>query len=136
MRLVALMNARSHIMLDAQLSPYRKGEISLAEGMINKIPNRSVTLLDKGFWGANLLLSISKNHSDRHWLIPARKGLVYEEIERYNDHDKLLRMKVSPQARKRNPELPETWDVRTVTYDINGTQKTVYTSLPYAQYST
>ena len=136
MRLVALMNARSHIMLDAQLSPYRKGEIPLAEDMVNKIPNHSVTLLDKGFWGADLLLNISKNHSDRHWLIPARKGLVYEEIERYNDHDKLLRMSVSPQARKRNPELPEKWEVRAVTYEINGTQKTVYTSLPYAHYST
>jgi len=43
---------------------------------------------------------------------------------------------VSPQARKRNPELPETWEVRAVTYDINGVEKTVFTSLPFEQYST
>lgn len=104
--------------------------------MINTIPNRPKTLLDKGFWGADLLLSVSNNHSDRHLLTPAGKGLVYEEIKHYNDHDKLLRVIVSPQARKRNPDLPEKWDVRAVTYEINGTQKTVYTSLPHAQYST
>lgn len=136
MRLVALMNTRSHIMLDAQISPFRKGEIRLAENFIAGIPDRTVTLLDKGFWGADLLLNISGKDTERHWLIPARKGLVYEEIDSYSAHDKLLRMKVSAQARKRNPELPATWDVRAVTYDINGKEKTVYTSLPYEQYST
>lgn len=136
MRLVALMNTRSHIMLDAQISPYRKGEIRLAEQFVSNIPDRSVTLLDKGFWGADLLLGISKKGTDRHWLIPARKNAVYEEVRRYNKHDKLLRMKVSQQARKRNPELPETWDVRAVTYSINGVEKTVFTSLSAEQYST
>ncbi len=136
LRLVALMNTRSHIMLDAQISPYRKGEIRMAESFVSRIPDRSVTLLDKGFWGADLLLSIARKGQARHWLIPARKGLVYEEVERYSPQDRLLRMKVSPQARKRNPELPETWDVRAVTYEIKGVEKTVYTSLPYSQYDT
>lgn len=136
MRLVGLMNTRSHIMLDAQISPYRKGEIHMAESFISRIPDHSITLLDKGFWGADLLLNIGLNGGNRHWLIPARKGLVYEEVERYNPQDKLLRMKVSAQARKRNPNLPETWEVRAVTYDINGIEKTVYTSLPYTQYDT
>ncbi len=136
MRLVALMNTRSHIMLDAQLSPYRKSEMRLASEFISAIPDRSVTLLDKGFWSADLLLEISKQGQSRHWLIPARKGLVYEEIESYNVNDRLLRMNVSPQARKKNPKLPVTWDVRAVTYLINGVEKTIYTSLPYGQYPT
>lgn len=136
MRLVALMNTRSHIMLDAQVSPFRKGEIRLAEKFISAIPENSVTLLDKGFWGADLLLSISLLCTNRHWLIPARKKLVHEEITSYNARDKLLRMSVSPQARKRNPTLPETWDVRAVTYEINGIEKTVFTSLPYDKYPT
>ncbi len=136
MRLVALMNTCAHIMLDAQVSPYRKGEMRLAEQFVSNIPDHSVTLLDKGFWSAELLLSISPKSTDRHGLIPARKNAVYEEVKRYNEHDKLLRMKVSPPARKRNPELPETWDVRAVTDDIDGAEKTVYTSLPFEQYST
>jgi len=135
MRLVALMNVRSHVVLDAQLSPYRRSEMRLAEEFIASIPNDSVTLFDKGFWGADILLSVSEQGNQRHWLIPERKGLVYEELEKYSETDRLLQMKVSPQARKRNPFLPETWQVRAVSYEIKGKTKTVFTSLPREHYS-
>src|SRR5690606_10203010 len=107
-------NVRSHIMLDARLSPYRRGEMRLAEDFLKKIPDRSITLLDKGFWSADLLLSLAGNGTERHWLTPARSNLVAEEVERYNTHDRLLEMRVSPQARKRNPALPTHWRVREV----------------------
>lgn len=136
MRLVALMNVRSHVILDAQLSPYRRSEMRLADDFIARIPDRSVTLFDKGFWGADFLLGLSSQGQQRHWLIPERKGLVFEEIEVFNKHDRLLRMKVSPQARKRNPDLPETWIVRAVSYPVKGKLKTVFTSLPANKFST
>lgn len=136
MRLVALMNVRSHVMLDAQLSPYRRGEMRLAEHFLEKIPDRSITLLDKGFWGADLLLSLAGAGSERHWLTPSRNNLVAEEVERYNAHDRLLEMRVSPQARKKNPALPTHWRVREVSYEHQGKLKTVLTSLPAGKYST
>lgn len=136
MRLVTLMNVRSHVMVDAQISPYRKGEIPQAERLTHNLPENSVTLLDKGFWSANLLQTLAQSKTNRHWVIPARKRLVSQEIKRYNPHDCLLEMKVTPQARKRNPALPETWQVRAVSYRVNGVDKTVYTSLPYERYPT
>lgn len=132
MRLVALMNVRSPIVLDAQLSPYRRSEIRLADTFVDRIPDHSITLLDKGFWSADLLLHLADGDQQRHWLIPARKGLVWETLETYNADDQLLRMRVSPQARKRNPELPVVWDVRAVSYMHKGKRRTVYTSLPVA----
>lgn len=135
LRLVALMNVRSHLILDAQLSPYRRNEMRLAETFYQQIPDHSVTLFDKGFWSADLLLGVSQAGTHRHWLIPARKGLVSEQIERYGKHDRLLRMKVSAQARKRNPELPTHWDVREVSYEVRGKLRTVLTSLPAQTYS-
>jgi|GEM_PF-6637494 len=92
------MNARSHIIANAAISPYRKREVPLAEEFIEAIPNHSVTLLDKGFFSADLLLSIHEPEKNRHWLIPERKGT---EIECYGGA--LVQMKVSPQARKKNP---------------------------------
>jgi len=136
MRLVALMNVRSHIMLDARLSPYRRGEMRSAEDFIEKIPDRSVTLLDKGFWGADLLLSLAGNGTERHWLTPSRSNLVGEEVERYNQNDRILEMRVSAQARKKNPALPTHWRVREVSYEHQGKMKTVLTSLPATAYST
>jgi hypothetical protein len=136
MRLVALMNVRSHLILDAQLSPYRRSEMRLADEFLQQIPDHSVTLFDKGFWSADLMLSLSDVGTNRHWLTPARKNLVSEEIVRYGKHDRLVRMKVSPQARKRNPSLPTHWEVREVSYEIQGKLKTVMTSLPASTYST
>jgi hypothetical protein len=69
-------------------------------------------------------------------LTPARKNLVSEEVVRYGKNDRLVRMKVSPQARKRNPDLPTHWEVREVTYEVQGKLKTVMTSLPAGTYST
>lgn len=42
---------------------------------------------------------------------------------------------MSPQARKRNPNLPTHWDVRDVSYENKGKIKTVLTSLPVDTYS-
>nr|WP_231757054.1 IS4 family transposase [Microbulbifer elongatus] len=136
MRLVALMNVRSHVLLNAELSPYRRSEIRLADEFMNQVPEASVTLFDKGFWSADLLLRWADQNTQRHWLIPERKGLVSETVEVYNKNDRLLRMKVSPLARKRNPALPEYWEVRAVSYKHNGKNKTVFTSLPADTYGT
>ncbi|MGU5643550.1 IS4-like element ISAeme15 family transposase, partial [Aeromonas caviae] len=62
-------------------------------------------------------------------------GLVYTELERYGDGDRLLQMTVSPQASKKNPALPTHWQVRAVTYEVAGKEKTVFTSLPVARFS-
>ena len=135
LRLVTLMNARSHVIANAAISPYRKGEIPLAKDFVETIPNDSVTLLDKGFFSADLLLSIQSIERNRHWMIPERKGVVRSQIEGYGDGDCLVQMKVSPQARKKNPNLPEHWQVRAVTYQVEGKEKTVFTSLPASRFS-
>ena len=59
LRLVALMNVRSHVILDAQLSPYRRSEMRLADEFLQQIPVHSVTLFDKRFSGAEMLSSLS-----------------------------------------------------------------------------
>lgn len=134
LRLVALMNVRSHLIVDAAISPYRQNEMPLAETLLDGIPNHSITLLDKGFFSAPLLCQLSTGGEERHWLIPAKKNTVYEVIEHYGAGDQLIEMRVSPQARKQHPELPETWTARAVTYEVAGKEKTVLTSLPVTQY--
>lgn len=135
LRLVAVMNARSHVILDAVISPYRSGEIRLAEHFYQRIPSHSVTLLDKGFWGADLLLSLHNSGEEKHWLIPARQNVVAEVVEEYGPGDRLVVMTVSPQARKKNPALPAQWTARAVTYLCDGKEKTVFTSLPITRFS-
>jgi hypothetical protein len=59
------------------------------------------------WWGAN---------QNSHWLTPLKSNTRFEVIEQYADNDYLVEMPVSPQARKKNPELPEKWHARLVTY--------------------
>lgn len=61
------------VILDAQLSPYRRSEMRLADEFLQRIPDHSVMLFDKGFWGAELLSSLSSSGTHRHWLVPAKK---------------------------------------------------------------
>ncbi|HAS8529035.1 TPA: IS4-like element ISVvu3 family transposase, partial [Vibrio vulnificus] len=98
------------------------------------LPDNSVTLLDKGFYGADLLLSLQNSGSNRHWLLPAKKGVKFRLLDDEESDDMLVEMKVSPQARKKNPNLPEKWQVRAVTYQVQGKHKTVFTSLPREEY--
>jgi len=135
LRLVAVMNARSHVILNAAISPYRRGEVPLAASFHQSIPDHSVTLLDKGFWGADLLLSLHNSGEEKHWLIPARQCVVASVVEEYRPGDLLLVMTVSPQARKKNPSLPAQWTVRAVTYVCGDKEKMVFTSLPVAQFN-
>ncbi|EGQ8176590.1 IS4-like element ISVvu3 family transposase, partial [Vibrio vulnificus] len=134
LRVVTMMNVRSHVIVDAAISPYRRGEIPLAMPFIDSLPNNSVTLLDKGFYGADLLLSLQNSGSNRHWLLPAKKGVKFRLLDDEESDDMLVEMKVSPQARKKNPNLPEKWQVRAVTYQVQGKHKTVFTSLPREEY--
>lgn len=60
--------------------------------------------------------------------------MKYTLLDDEESDDMRVEMKVSPQARKKNPNLPETWQVRAVTYQVQGKQKTVFTSLPREQY--
>ena len=73
LRLVALMNVRSHVLANAAISLYRRGEIPLAAEFIEAIPAHSVTLLDKGFVSADLLLKFQNGAANPHWRIPERK---------------------------------------------------------------
>ena len=53
-------------MANAAISPYRKGEIPLASEFIASLADDSVTLLDKGFFSADLLLRIQDGGANRH----------------------------------------------------------------------
>lgn len=133
---IALSIPHKFTLLDAPISPYRRGEIPLTAKFIVQIPNKSITLFDKGFWNADLLLSLSMQGKGRHWLIPKRKNLKGELIETYGEGDVRVRLKVSSQARKKKPTLPEYWEVRKVSYAVRGEiMKTVLTSLPADQYN-
>ncbi|CBJ37609.1 putative transposase, IS4 family [Ralstonia solanacearum CMR15] len=127
-RMVCLLDARARLLVDARLDAYDASEYTLAQQLWPQLPEDSLVIVDKGFYSAGLLWPL-QHQQGRHWLIPARAGLRGDVVCTHGPGDVCLRMKVSPQARKRAPNLPLTWEVRAVTRQIDGKPRTLFTSL-------
>jgi len=130
LRLVSLMALRAHLLAGLALGPYRAGEVTLAETLWDRIPDHSLTVLDRDFLSYGLLHRLQTQGSSRHWLIRAKTKLRWRTIRRLGPNDHLVEITVSKQARRAHPELPETLQVRAVRYQRRGFRaQTLLTSL-------
>lgn len=120
MRLVALMALRSHVLAKAAFGPYKQGEYHYAAQLWGAIPDDSLSVIDRNFWSAALLLQLQNGGGNRHWLIRAKKKTRGRRIKKLGPNDELVELKVSPQARQRDPSLPKTWTVRIIHYQVRG----------------
>jgi len=66
LRLVALMVLRSHLLAGLSLGPWSVGETTLAEPLWGKLPDRSLTILDRGFLSYALLQRLATSGAERH----------------------------------------------------------------------
>ncbi len=124
------MALRAHLLAGLALGPYRTGEVTLAETLWDKIPDDSLTILDRGFLSHGLFYRLQTQGNSRHWLIRARAKLKWRTIRRLGPNDHLVEITVSRDARRANPQLPETLQVRAVRYQRRGFRaQTLLTSL-------
>lgn len=126
---VTLTALPTHIVHSAAFGPYATGEMTFAKQLVVEIPNDSLTVFDKGFLSAEILCALTQNGNDRHFIIPAKSNTRWEVIEGDAD-DCTVRMRVSPQARTKCPDLPEHWEARAITaVDQQGKKRILLTSL-------
>ena len=112
-RAVTLTALATHLIREAVFGEYGKNEMRYAHEIIEHIPDNSLTIFDKGFLSAEILLPLQQQGRQRHWLIPAKSNTQWERLS--NDpHDYRVRMKVSPQARAKRADLPEYWEARAI----------------------
>ncbi|ENN96879.1 MULTISPECIES: IS4 family transposase, partial [Pseudoalteromonas] len=83
----------------------------------------------RGFYSLGLLHQWQLAGEERHWMIPARKGLQFDVIKSYSRVDKQVRLRATPQARKKFPELPEEIEARLITKKVKGKECRILTSL-------
>jgi len=119
-RVVVLMALRSHLLAAASFGPYNPGEYPYAACLWPAVPADSLTVVDKGFFSANVLIPLARDKQNRHWLIRAKKNFSGRVLKRLGRSDELVEMKVSSQARAKDPTLPATWVVRAIAYQRKG----------------
>ena len=118
LRLVALMGLRSHLLASVAFGSYDKGEHGYAKDLWPSVPYHSLCILDKGFVAAGILIPLAREGQRRHWLTRAKTNLRCKVIENLGPGDSIVEMKVSSQARIKDPSLPTTWRVRIVEHQI------------------
>jgi len=129
-RAVALMAVRSHLLAAARFGPYTRGEHSYANELWSEVPDSSLTLVDRGFLVAGVLIPLFRAGRERHWLTRAKSNTSWRVLKRLGPKDELVEMTVSHQARQADPSLPEVWFARAIHYQRKGfPPQTLLTSL-------
>lgn len=115
-RLCALTSLRSRIIHDVAFGPSFKGEINYAKQLTRSAPESSLTIFDRCYLSAELMINWQRKNTDCHWLTPIKSNTKYDIIEILGEGDYLVEMAVSAHARKQDPSLPERWKARLVLY--------------------
>ena len=128
-RMVCQMELSSHLITASAFDDYNVNEMKLAGQLIEKTPDHSLTLFDKGFYSLGLLHRWHNSGTERHWLIPLKKGTQYEVVRRVGKKQAIVRLSSNPRARKLWPDLPEQLEVRLITRNVKGKETQVLTSM-------
>lgn len=120
-RVVALMGLRSHLLAALALGSYAEtSELSLTPALLAQVPDDALTILDRNFLSARLLLQYARAGAGRHWLLRAKSTTRWRRGEQFVPGDELVEMDVSGDARRRDPTMPRTWRARAIRYHRRG----------------
>ena len=128
-RMVCQMELTSHLLTASSFDSVAENEMTLAAKLVDKTPDHSLTLFDKGFFSLGLLHQWQSTGIERHWLLPLRKGTQYRVLRKLGAGNELIELKTSPQARKKWPGLPVTMQARLVSKTRQGKRIQVLTSM-------
>lgn len=119
-RIVGVLAVGSRVMSDVVIGALDQSETVLARPLIEKIPDRSVVILDRGFVDHGMFARIPAGGTDRHFLCRAKANLVATQVQRFSRTDSLVEITVSATRRREDPTLPNTLVVRLIQYRIKG----------------
>lgn len=122
LRMVALMNLSSRMLAGAAAGCWKESEVSLARDLWRKVPKNSLTIIDRGFLSAAVLLEILGQKDNSHFLIRLKSTSVYTLTRLLPDGSAIATIGVSPAVRKALPDAPKTLVVRLISYHHLGGQ--------------
>ena len=128
-RVVALMALRSHLLAAVEFGPYPTSEVRYAAALWAHVPDASLTIVDRNFLAAHLLVPLAAGGAERHWLVRAKSNTRATPVAALGDGDMLVELEVSDHARRADPTLPRTWRARAITYERGGAPQRLLTSL-------
>lgn len=135
-RLATLMALRSHVLVDARFGPYGTGEVSYAAELWNEVPNDSLTIVDRNFFSAAILIPLARDGVNRAWLTRAKKNLTWKVVRKLGPGDELVEMTICQSASETDETLKRgaPWPMRAIRYKRKGFRpQTLLTSMLEAE---
>lgn len=130
LRAVGLMVLRSHVLAGLAVGGWSQGEGTLAESLWEKIPDQSLTILDRGFLAYAALHRLHDAGTERHWLTRAKAGLKWRPVAQLGPKDWRVEVTLPRNVRRKDRTLPETLELRAIGYQRRGFRpQTLLTSL-------
>jgi hypothetical protein len=120
LRLCALMNLDTRLLVDARFGPWSCGEQELATELWPSLPDKSLTILDRGFVNYRVFAKLVGSGPDRHVMVRMRADMKYERIELLPDGTELALLRPCSEAVRQEPDITPTLKVRVIHYQHEG----------------
>jgi Transposase DDE domain len=128
-RIVTLMALRSHILAAAAFGPWGD-ERPYATELWPKVPDNTLTIVDRNFLAAHILVGLEASGANRHWLTRATANSKWTVVKKLGRGDELVEMTPSWNARTKGEHVPRVWTMRAIHYRRPGFKpQTLLTSL-------
>lgn len=113
-RVLGFMSLRTHVLRSMVVGSYSEGELTLARRLWDRVPENSLTVLDRGFvcWGA--IQALSEGGRNKHLVVKEKKGLSLKRVQRLGPGDELVEVRPSADARRKYPDLADSLVLRRI----------------------
>jgi len=130
LRMACLMNLGARLLEAESFGPFARAEQDLAEDLWDRVPDDSLTILDRGFVNYSTFAGLIESGHDRHFMVRMRRNLEYTEIEELPDGSILADPPRSRALGRTHPALPPTIRGRIVAYEHpDGEPSRLFTTL-------
>jgi hypothetical protein len=124
MRAMLLLDLAARIVTAERHGPYRTAEIDLARQILDDVPAGSLLLLDRNFVAYDFLWDLRwRCASD--FVVRAKKLREPRGVERIAPGDEIVEVRLPRWYRRKRPDMPQTWRLRRIMYQIPGTKRTI-----------
>jgi hypothetical protein len=117
-RVLAVLDLGLRMLYAAKIGPLNQGELTLACGVLDELPENSLCLMDRGFASFAQFFRQTQGTTNRHFLCRANLSAKYRVNEVLDDGSLLAELHPSAQVRKNHPEMKSPMVVRVIDYQV------------------
>ncbi|MBM4369986.1 MAG: IS4 family transposase [Deltaproteobacteria bacterium] len=120
LRLCALMSLDTRLLVDARFGPWSTGEQDLATELWPAVPDKSLTILDRGFVNYRVFARLVASGIDRHVMVRMRADMKYDRVEVLPDGTEIALLRPCSEAIRQEPDIAPSMTVRIIHYQHQG----------------